>query len=64
MKRTTLIVALAVIGSAATAIAAISPAGNHSTRPANITVVAKNEAFPVLGAIEVDECQVEDCSDE
>ena len=54
---------LAVVGSAATAIASIAPAPAISN-PANITIVAKNQAFPQFGEIEVDECAVEDCSEE
>ncbi len=62
MVRNTLLI-LVILGSAATAIASIAPR-DGATPPKNITVIAKNEAFPVLGALEVDECQVEDCSDE
>ena len=62
MIRYTLFV-LAVAGSAATAIASIAPA-ERVGNPNTITVIAKNQAFPVLGAIEVDECQIADCSDE
>jgi hypothetical protein len=62
MIRYTLLV-LAVAGSAATAIASIAPKANVS-RPANITVVAKNQAFPQFGPLELEECAVEDCSEE
>ncbi len=54
---------LAVVGSAATAIASIAPSPEVSN-PAHITIIAKNQAFPVFGPIEVDECAVEDCSEE
>lgn len=54
---------LAVVGSAATAIASIAPAPSVSN-PANITVVAKNQAFPVFGELVFEECAVEDCSEE
>jgi hypothetical protein len=54
---------LAVVGSAATAIASIAPAPSLSN-PANITVVAKNQAFPVFGELVFEECAVEDCSEE
>lgn len=54
---------LAVVGSAATAIASIAPAESVSN-PANITVVAKNMAFPVFGELVFEECAVEDCSEE
>jgi hypothetical protein len=62
MIRYTLFV-LAIVGSAATAIASIAPSEKVSN-PHNITVVAKNEAFPVIGKLEVEECLVEDCSEE
>ena len=61
MIRYTLFV-LAVLGS--TAIAAIAP--NHELTPANaknVTVIDKNQAFPVYGPIFVEQCAVEDCSD-
>lgn len=63
MIRYTLFV-LAVLGSAATAIAAIAP--DHDLTPANaknVTVINKNQAFPVYGPIVVEQCAVEDCSD-
>jgi hypothetical protein len=62
MIRYTLFV-LAVIGSAATAVASIAPA-ERTGNPANITIIAKNQAFPQFGALEVEECAVEDCSEE
>ena len=55
---------LTVLGSAATAIAAISP--SHDLVPANgknVTVIEMNQAFPVYGPIVVEQCAVEDCSD-
>ena len=54
---------LAVIGTAATAIASIAPK-THTSSPANITVVAKNQAFPQFGPLVFEECAVEDCSEE
>ncbi|MCA0434483.1 MAG: hypothetical protein LCH46_14625 [Proteobacteria bacterium] len=63
MVRNTLFI-LAILGSAATAIASIAPKDRTATAPSNITVIAKNQAFPMVGALEIDECQVEDCSDE
>jgi hypothetical protein len=50
-----------VVGSAATAIAAISP--GPQPQPRNITVIEKNQAFPVYGPIVVEPCAKEDCSD-
>jgi hypothetical protein len=63
MIRYTLFV-FTVLGSAATAIAAIAP--NHDLTPANrlnVTVIQKNQEFPVYGPIVVEQCAVEDCSD-
>jgi hypothetical protein len=63
MIRYTLFV-LTIIGSAATAIAAIAP--SHDMLPANarnVTVIDKNQEFPVYGPIVVEQCAVEDCSD-
>jgi hypothetical protein len=51
-----------IVASTATAIAAISPAP-VSTPTRNITVMEKNQAFPVYGPIVVEQCAVEDCSD-
>ena len=54
-----------VVGSAATAIAAISPAPRHNLQPdRNVTVIHMNQDFPYYGPVFVDECAVEDCSDE
>jgi hypothetical protein len=55
---------LAIVGTAATAIAAIGPATESAaSRSTNVTVIHKNDAFPVLGPISVEPCAVEDCSD-
>ncbi len=55
---------LVVIGTAATAIAAVQPATKSiAIRSANVTVIHKNDAFPVLGPIVVEQCAKEDCSD-
>ena len=55
---------LAVLGSAATAIAAITPsATDDGFRAGNITVVEKNQAFPQLGPLITEDCMTEDCSD-
>ena len=63
MIRYTLFV-LTVLGSAATAIASIAPAERTAVNPNNITIIEKNQAWPVYGEIVVDECAVEDCSEE
>ncbi len=55
---------LAVIATAATAIAAVQPATKSpASRSASVTVIHKNGAFPVLGPIIVEQCAKEDCSD-
>ena len=51
---------LAVLGTVATAIAATK---SDPIRSANVTVVHKNGAFPVVGPIIVEQCAKEDCSD-
>ncbi len=57
-------IALTIIATAATAIAAVQPAATGIVQAtANVTVVQKNSPFPVIGPITVEECAVEDCSD-
>jgi hypothetical protein len=63
MARYTLFVLL-VIGSAATAVAAIAPENSISATARNITVIEKNQVFPVLGPIIVEDCASEDCAGE
>ena len=62
MIRQTLFV-LAILGTAATAIAAAHPEGAADWTSRNITVIEKNDPFPVLGRITVEACAMEDCSD-
>ena len=63
MIRYTLFV-LTVLGSAATAIAAIAPDhGMPMAGSKNVTIIEMNQAFPVYGPIVVEQCAVEDCSD-
>jgi hypothetical protein len=54
--------AMAILGTAAAAAAAVHPVA-LSINPAHETVLQKNSPFPVLGAITVQQCAVEDCSD-
>jgi formylmethanofuran dehydrogenase subunit A len=55
---------LTVMATAATAIAAVHPAGIEAASTGrNVTVIEKNSPFPVVGPIVVEECAVEDCSD-
>ena len=54
----------AVLGSAATAIAAITPQTAEPQFDArNVTVIEKNQAFPQFGPLIFEDCQTEDCSD-
>jgi hypothetical protein len=68
MLRYTFIV-MAVLGTAATAIAAVQPSSHFATlaepaiASAHVTVISKNSPFPVVGPIVVEQCAVEDCSD-
>ena len=63
MIRYTLFIA-AVLGTAATALAAVHAAPDaQQISAARMTVIEKNDLFPVLGPIIVEECAVEDCSD-
>jgi hypothetical protein len=62
MIRYTLFV-LTVLGSAVTAIAAITPADDMPLANArNVTVIEMNQAYPVYGPLVVEPCAVEDCS--
>jgi hypothetical protein len=54
---------LAVAGSAATAWASITPATTIDTSARNVTVIEKNQFWPVEGKLIVEKCEVEDCSD-
>jgi hypothetical protein len=62
MIRYTLFV-IAVIGSAATAVAAIAPNAATQTNPKNMTVIEKNQTWHVVNELTVQECAVADCSD-
>lgn len=54
---------LVVIGTAATAIAAITPDRSIPLTGRNVTVIEKNQAFPVVGPVIFVPCASEDCSD-
>ena len=60
MIRYTLFI-LAIVGTAATAIANV----NHGvpSNPKNVTVIMKNDVYPMIGAITVEKCALENCSD-
>ena len=62
MTRYTLFV-LTVLGSAATAIAAIAPQHSHfHGANANVTIIEKNQAFPLVGPLIVEDCITDDCA--
>ena len=54
---------IAVIGSAASAIAAIAPGTATDLARKNVTVIEKNQTWHVINEITVSPCAAEDCSD-
>lgn len=54
---------IAVIGSAATAVASMGPNAATGINPRNVTVIEKNQTWLVLNELTIRECAVEDCSD-
>ena len=63
MKRTTLYMLIA-LASAASALASVSPkeATMIAPDPAHETVIEKNQAFPLVGPLTVEECLNTDCT--
>lgn len=63
MKRTTLYMLIA-LASAASALASVSPREATSIEPVsqNETVIEKNQAFPQVGPLTVEECLNTDCT--
>jgi|GEM_PF-1152271 len=63
MKRTTLYLLIA-LGTAASALASVSPkeATSIDAVSANETVIEKNQAFPLVGPLTVEECLNADCT--
>ena len=55
---------LAVVITAASAIAAVAPSSSDF-RPggANVTVIEKNQAFPVHGPLSFEDCVTDDCGE-
>jgi hypothetical protein len=51
-----------VVASAATAIAAIAPDAPRAMPSKNVTVIEKNQAFPLVGPLIVEDCATEDCA--
>ncbi len=63
MVRYTIFLAI-VLGTAATALAAISPSATRDLASGqNVTVIEKNQAFPLVGPLVIEPCQTEDCSE-
>jgi len=63
MKRTTLYLLIA-LGTAASALASVSPREATQIQPVSSheTVIEKNQAFPLVGPLTVEECLNEDCT--
>jgi hypothetical protein len=55
--------AIAVLGVISAASALEAQTAPAATPETNVTVIAKNSPFPVLGPLVFEECTVEDCSD-
>ena len=55
---------LIVLGTAASALAAVAPEQRTALEVtgSNVTVIEKNQAFPLVGPLEVEDCLNEDCS--
>ena len=63
MIRYTLFV-LTTLATAASAISAMAPVHEDiALMTKNVTVIEKNQAFPVYGPIVVEQCATEDCSE-
>lgn len=64
MKRTTIILLIAALASAASAVASIAPTERTAIEPrtANETVIEKNQAFPLVGPFTVEECVDVECT--
>lgn len=63
MKRTTLYMLIA-LATAASALASVSPREATKIEPVshNETVIEKNQAFPLVGPLIVEECLNDDCT--
>lgn len=63
MIRYTLFV-LTVLGTAATAIVSVSPANSYvASNPKNVSIFYKTDVSPIVGALVLEHCAKEDCSD-
>ena len=63
MKRTTFILLIAALASAASAVASVAPGERTALEPATTheTVIEKNQAFPLVGPFTVEECLDVEC---
>jgi len=54
---------LIALGTAATALAAVNPERRteREVPGTNVTVFEKNQAFPLMGPLEVEECLDDEC---
>ena len=64
MKRTTIILLIAALASAASALASVAPGERTELEPASghETVIEKNQAFPLVGPFTVEECLDDTCT--
>ncbi len=63
MIRYTLFV-ITVLGTAATAVASVAPVNSVvASNPKNVSVFYKNDVSPIIGALVLEQCAKEDCSD-
>jgi len=64
MKRTTIILLIAALASAASALASVAPGERTELEPASghETVIEKNQAFPLVGPFTVEECLDAECT--
>ena len=65
MKRTTVCLLIALAASAASALASVSPSERTALEPVNPaheTVIEKNQAFPLVGPLTVEECLDDACT--
>ena len=63
MTRTTLYLLIA-LGTAASALASVSPRDRLAIAPVSSheTVIEKNQAYPLVGPLTVEQCLNEDCT--
>ncbi|MFN0192003.1 MAG: hypothetical protein ACKVP5_08505 [Aestuariivirga sp.] len=52
-----------ILGSTVVAYAALAPVEAPLERTGGVTVIYKNDVWPVVGELEIEYCGLEDCSD-